>query len=130
MTPHLAVICWVLDPAADPLLLVRHRVFGWSCPGGHVEPDESLVDAARRELYEETGLMAGPAEDEPWHTDRNDACPRAPTTFDVLHHFRFTADSAAALTGEDGQPVRWFPTGALPTPRVSDLDVLLERIRG
>jgi 8-oxo-dGTP diphosphatase len=28
----------------------------WTVPGGHVEPDESLQDAARREAYEETGL--------------------------------------------------------------------------
>ena len=29
----------------------------WENPGGHIEPEETLLEAAKRELYEETGAV-------------------------------------------------------------------------
>lgn len=129
MTPHQAVICWVLDPERERVLLVEHRTFGWSCPGGHVEPGESLVEAAARELLEETGLIGVPDE-HPFRFDRNDRCARDPETFDVLSHFRLVADSSLAVVGEAAQPVRWFGWDDLPEPRIHDIDVVLPELRG
>jgi ADP-ribose pyrophosphatase len=38
------------------LMVERGDGYGWAVPGGHVEPGESGLDAALRELHEETAL--------------------------------------------------------------------------
>ena len=51
----------VLD-RADRVLLLHTRGFpspldeSWGTPGGEIEPGESVAEAARRELFEETGI--------------------------------------------------------------------------
>jgi 8-oxo-dGTP diphosphatase len=45
----------------DVLLIKRASAFGlgyWSLPGGKIEPSESTIAAAHRELLEETGVTA------------------------------------------------------------------------
>ena len=39
-------------------LFARHRErHTWECAGGHIEPGETPLEAARRELWEETGAL-------------------------------------------------------------------------
>lgn len=40
------------------LLMVRHKARStWEFPGGHVESGETVLEAACREMYEETGVV-------------------------------------------------------------------------
>jgi 8-oxo-dGTP pyrophosphatase MutT (NUDIX family) len=60
----------LLIDAADRLLLIRSllvagqpdRGHAWFTPGGGIEPGEDLTEAAARELHEEIGLYADPAD--------------------------------------------------------------------
>ncbi|NRH22170.1 NUDIX domain-containing protein [Pantoea stewartii] len=57
--PHVTVACLV--QARGALLVVEERVNGiatWNQPAGHLEADETLHEAASRELFEETGIRA------------------------------------------------------------------------
>ncbi|PKH26351.1 NUDIX hydrolase [Enterobacterales bacterium CwR94] len=59
--PHVTVACVV--QAQGHFLVVEERIHGlltWNQPAGHLEADETLVQAATRELYEETGIDAEP----------------------------------------------------------------------
>lgn len=60
-SPHITVACLV--HAEGQLLVVEEDVNGkptLNQPAGHLEADETLLQAACRELYEETGLKAEP----------------------------------------------------------------------
>lgn len=48
----------VIDNAGRILLQLRSDNNTWGYAGGSVEIDEKVEDAAKRELYEETGLIA------------------------------------------------------------------------
>ncbi|GGK81890.1 hypothetical protein Sme01_62650 [Sphaerisporangium melleum] len=60
---HVTVGALLVRGEADnaEILLVQHRAYGITLqPGGHLEPtDATLIDAAARELAEETGLDPG-----------------------------------------------------------------------
>jgi ADP-ribose pyrophosphatase YjhB (NUDIX family) len=61
--PKVGVGCIVFDERGRILLIKRLYPPGrgrWSIPGGHVEKGEDVLEAARRELYEETGIDADP----------------------------------------------------------------------
>ncbi|MBI2260538.1 MAG: NUDIX hydrolase [Caulobacterales bacterium] len=56
--PCVGVVCL----RGDEVLLIRRgqppRLGDWSLPGGRIEPGERAIDAASRELREETGVEA------------------------------------------------------------------------
>ena len=127
---HHVALAWVLDRARRSVLLLDHGTVGRSCPGGHVEPGERLVEAAMRELCEETGLTMPPASDSPVSLARSVGCARLPGR-DTVHWaagFVFEVDADAPIAPEPGQRAAWFTVDALPTPRAPDVDVVLGRL--
>jgi ADP-ribose pyrophosphatase YjhB (NUDIX family) len=49
----------IRDPAGRVLLVKRAATNKWEIPAGCVEPDESVLEAARREVFDITGLSVG-----------------------------------------------------------------------
>ncbi len=56
MLRHFTATAFIVDSQRRTLLLWHKRLQRWMPPGGHIEPDETPEDAARRECKEETNL--------------------------------------------------------------------------
>ena len=46
----------VVVNAEGEVLVVSQRGTSWSLPKGHIDPGESALETARREIYEESGI--------------------------------------------------------------------------
>jgi 8-oxo-dGTP diphosphatase len=114
--PMLTVDVVVLtEPPRTSLLLVQRKFppfqDEWALPGGFVEEREQVINAAPRELAEETGLHADSLRllgvyDTPGRDSRG-------WTVSVVYLARVHAEVAVS-GADDARDARWFPVDALP----------------
>lgn len=94
----------------------------WALPGGFVEIDEACVDAAHRELAEETGLR-GVDLTFLHYFDAVDRDPRHRTL--SLAYWGVVEDHAVAVGGaDDAAEARWFALTALPELAFDHAEIL------
>lgn len=112
-----------VDDEAQVLLIRRgHPPYkgAWALPGGIVEPDEDLPDAAGRELMEETAVSA-PFLVEVGAFGRPDRDPRG-RTISIAYYTAVV--SAGACAGDDAADAAWHGIGNLPRLAFDHSEVL------
>lgn len=121
VTPRLGALAVLVRDGR--VLLVQRRnppdAGLWGFPGGHVEPGETALSAATRELHEETSVIAEPR----FYLDNVDVILRDGTG-QLTHHYLLAAvlcdyRAGEAQAGDDAAAARWFDTaevlaGAVP----------------
>lgn len=134
--PALAVDCVVFGLDEDLQVLLIQRDLPpfqgrWALPGGFVRMDETVDEAARRELSEETGLARVYLEQLYTFSDV-DRDPRE-RVVTVAHYALVKLSDHRVKAATDAREAAWFsvadaPRLAFDHERV--LDVALERLRG
>jgi 8-oxo-dGTP diphosphatase len=107
-----------------PILLVErggHPLKGyWSLPGGLVETGETLEDAVRREILEETGLQIQPVSRvEIFERIMRDASGRAEYHY-VLADYICKVVGGALRAGDDVSRAEWVRRAELGNYRITD----------
>jgi len=112
------------------LLLIQRRLppfaGAWALPGGFVDENEPLENAARRELREETGVVDVPL----WELGAFGDPGRDPRGWTVSIAFAglVAPDRVHLQAADDAAALQWFPVTKLP-PLAFDHDEIIDRGR-
>jgi 8-oxo-dGTP diphosphatase len=112
------------------VLLIRRKkdpfAGSWALPGGFVDENERLADAARRELEEETGAKV--SELEQLYTAGDPGRDPRGWTVSVVYLARVEPKAIKAKAADDAEEVGWFPLDELPA-LAFDHAMILNRAR-
>ena len=106
--PRVSAVVACVDDAGQ--ILIVKQIAGpfagaWLLPGGNVERDERLEDAARRELFEETGYRAGDLRP----VARYEVRSAPPGRFHFIVHLFRAGPLDGTPRAEAGSELRWAP---------------------
>jgi 8-oxo-dGTP diphosphatase len=129
--PALTVDVVICTREAQPrALLIKRKgdpfAGRWALPGGFVDEGETLADAARRELKEETGVAV--EELEQLYTAGDPGRDPRGWTVSVAFLARGDAKKLKAKAADDAADVGWFPLDELPA-LAFDHAMILQRAR-
>lgn len=98
----------------------------WAFPGGFMDIDETTIDAARRELKEETGLVVG----ELHRVGIFDAVDRDPRERIITVAYYTILDTPVEVCGlDDAAQAKWFSLTELPDLAFDHKEILQEAER-
>lgn len=102
-----------------------HGAGQWSTAGGHLEFGEGIEECAKRELEEETGLLALSLKPGPWTENVMDSDKHYITFFVFVSSFE---GEPLLLEQEKCEGWHWFSWDELPSPLFASVSSLVSKI--
>ncbi|MCD6379232.1 NUDIX domain-containing protein [bacterium] len=116
----------IFDKEGEILLVLRGKDPSknqWCLPGGFVETDETPIQAAKRELLEETGIYVS----SPTLIDINFQRSIFYKTSILIIGYHFAEYSGTLAAGDDAEDARFFALDKLPTLAFTSHMELIEK---
>ncbi|MDT8860404.1 NUDIX hydrolase [Alkalihalobacillus sp. MEB130] len=130
--PLILTACSVFIYDNQKRVLLQHRTDtnNWGVPGGFMEMGETVEEAARREILEETGLTVG---DMKLYTvfsgeDFYFTYPNGDEVYNVIVSFISNDVSGQLQVDHEGTDLKYFPLDELPDDMIPTSRRMLERL--
>ena len=126
--PALTSDCIILNKNDDVIkVLLIKRAYEpfkkhWAFPGGFVDSDETTLQAAKRELIEETGITVEELKQLQTFSDIG-RDPRGKTVSVVYYAF-VSSENISVKAGDDATEAEWFDINKLPELAFDHADIM------
>jgi 8-oxo-dGTP pyrophosphatase MutT (NUDIX family) len=128
---HITASGWVVDGSREQALLMHHRKLDrWFQPGGHCDGDSEVIQVAKKEVEEETGIHGQLVFDGIFDVDIH-TIPANSKEAEHLHYdirFLFEADpKQPLLINEEFQSLKWI--NLIEIEKYNHSDSILRMVR-
>lgn len=115
---HFSSSSVIVNKERTKTLVVYHKIYdSWVYPGGHTDGESNLLEVAKREVWEETGLKLEPINNEIFAIQvcpvkghiKNGEYVSAHTHYDVVYLFEADENEKLSFREDESKGIKWIP---------------------
>lgn len=126
---HFSASSIILNKERTKILVVYHKIYNsWVYPGGHADGESNLLEVAKRETWEETGLTPKLISDkiasiqicEVGGHIKKGKYVSAHTHYDVVYLFEADDNAKISFREDESKGIRWIPIEETTSEEMAD----------